>query len=245
MRLLATVSYDGSNYAGYQIQPDQLTIQSVIESALTQIHKGQPIKITASGRTDAGVHAHGQTFHFDSELMIAEVNWKKAMNALLPDDIVIKNVEQVSDQFHARYSAKQKTYRYVILNSADPSPFQTKYSTYIHQPLHIESMNQACQYLIGEHDFTSFCAANSHVKGSKVRKIYQASCQKQDQYLIFTIRGNGFLYNMVRIIIGTLIEVGLGKRSPECIPEIIMSKDRKLAGKTAPAQGLYLDHVIY
>ncbi|WP_440897146.1 tRNA pseudouridine(38-40) synthase TruA [Amphibacillus sp. Q70] len=245
MRFLATVSYDGSNYAGYQIQPDQITIQSVIESALKRMHKGKVVKITASGRTDAGVHAYEQVFHFDSQLMIPEANWKKALNAILPDDIVIKKVEQVADQFHARYSAKAKTYKYVILNAEDPSPFQTKYSTYIKQTLNVEAMNHACQHIIGEHDFTSFCAANSYVKGSKIRTISQASCTKKDPYLILSFTGNGFLYNMVRIIVGTLIEVGLGRRAPDSLREIIKSKDRGAAGKTAPAQGLYLDHVKY
>lgn len=245
MRFLATVSYDGSNYAGYQIQPDQITIQSVIESALKKIHKGKIVKITASGRTDAGVHAYGQAFHFDSQLMIPEANWKKALNAILPDDIVIKKVEQVAARFHARYSAKIKTYKYVILNAEDPSPFQTKYSAYINQTLNVEAINRACQDIIGEHDFTSFCAANSHVKGSKIRTVYRASCEAKDQYLIFTFTGNGFLYNMVRIMVGTLIEIGLGKRDPDRLPEIIKSKARGAAGKTAPAQGLYLDHVKY
>lgn len=245
MRYLAVVSYDGSNYAGYQIQPDQLTIQAVIEQALAKMHKGKPIKITASGRTDAGVHAYGQVFHYDSELAIPEANWKKALNSLLPDDIVILKVKKVTSSFHARYDALEKTYQYVILNSDDPSPFEVNYSTFIAEELDVSLINAACQYLIGEHDFTAFCAANSSVKGDKIRTIYDAHCKQDRDRLILSFTGNGFLYNMVRIIVGTLIEIGQGKRPVADLPKIINSKDRSLAGKTAPPQGLYLDHVTY
>ncbi|HHU20429.1 MAG TPA: tRNA pseudouridine(38-40) synthase TruA [Bacilli bacterium] len=245
MRYLAVVSYDGSNYAGYQIQPDQLTIQAVIEQALAKMHKGKPIKITASGRTDAGVHAHGQVFHYDSELAIPEANWKKALNSLLPDDIVIFKVKEVTSSFHARYDALKKTYQYVILNSDDPNPFEVNYSTFIAEELDVSLINAACQYLIGEHDFTAFCAANSSVKGDKIRTIYDAHCKQDRDRLILSFTGNGFLYNMVRIIVGTLIEIGQGKRPVTDIQRIISSKDRSQAGKTAPAQGLYLNHVEY
>lgn len=245
MRYLAVVSYDGSNYAGYQIQPDQLTIQAVIEQALAKMHKGKPIKITASGRTDAGVHAYGQVFHYDSELAIPEANWKKALNSLLPDDIVILKVKKVTSSFHARYDALEKTYQYVILNRADPSPFEVNYSTFIAEELDVSLINAACQYLIGEHDFTAFCAANSSVKGDKIRTIYDAHCKQDRDRLILSFTGNGFLYNMVRIIVGTLIEIGQGKRPVADLPKIINSKDRSLAGKTAPPQGLYLDNVTY
>lgn len=245
MRYLAIVCYDGSNYAGYQIQPDQITIQAVIEQALAKMHKGKPIKITASGRTDAGVHAYGQVFHYDSELTIPELNWKKALNSLLPDDIVILKVKKMTPSFHARYSALKKTYQYVILNSDDPSPFEVNYSTFIAEELDVALINEACQYLIGEHDFTAFCAANSSVKGDKIRTIYDAFCKQDGDKLILSFTGNGFLYNMVRIIVGTLIEIGQGKRPVTDLPKIINKKDRSLAGKTAPAQGLYLDHVEY
>ena len=245
MRYLAVVSYDGSNYAGYQIQPDQVTIQAVIERALEKMHQGRPVKITASGRTDAGVHAHGQVFHFDSELVIPEPNWKKALNSLLPDDIVILQVKKTPPSFHARYDATKKTYKYVILNRDDPSPFEANYSTYIPRKLDISLINQACDDLIGEHDFTAFCAANSYVKGDKIRTIYEANCKRENDKLILSFTGNGFLYHMVRIIVGTLIEIGQGNRPVTDIQKIINSKDRSKAGKTAPAQGLYLNHVEY
>lgn len=245
MRYLATVSYDGSNYSGYQIQPDQVTIQSVIEEALKKIHKGRLIKITAAGRTDAGVHANGQTFHFDSTLSIPEANWKRALNALLPNDIVIRKIESVPATFHARYNAVKRTYKYYVLNSDDPSPFQAKYSTYVNQELDLEAMKEACQYLIGQHDFSAFCAANSNVKGDKIRTLYEASCTREGQQICFVFTGNGFLYHMIRIIVGTLLEVGLGKRKPGDIMTIIKEQDRDKAGKTAAPHGLYLDHIKY
>ncbi|MBM7542811.1 tRNA pseudouridine(38-40) synthase TruA [Amphibacillus cookii] len=245
MRMLATVSYDGTAYAGYQVQPNQTTIQSTIEAALRQIHKGKSVKIVASGRTDAGVHAIGQTFHFDSHLAIPPANWKKALNAVLPNDIVIKNVMTVTDDFHARYDVCQKTYRYVVLNAEDLDPFTRNYSYHIKRHLDIEAINKACSYLLGEHDFTAFCAANHNVKGSMVREIYQACCVKEANLVTFTFSGNGFLYNMVRIIVGTLIEVGLGERTIDAFRNVIESLDRSYAGKTAPAQGLYLQEVQY
>lgn len=245
MRLLVIVSYDGSNYAGFQIQPDQITIQSTIESILKEMHKGQLIKITASGRTDAGVHAHGQAFHFDTGLNIPEKNWKRALNALLPKDIVVRSVKQVSDEFHARFSAKAKTYQYVILNQADPDPFQRNYSTHIHQKLNVEAIKKACQHLIGEHDFTTFCAANNYLKGDKIRTIHDVNCEQVDNLITLSFTGNGFLYKMIRIIVGTLIEVGLGRYEPDDLVEMIRGKDRSLAGKTASGHGLYLSHVYY
>lgn len=245
MRYLAIISYDGSNYSGYQIQPNQLTIQAVIEAALTKMHKGEPVKITASGRTDAGVHAYGQVIHFDSELDIPESNWKKALNSLLPGDIVVFDVKQVSENFHARFDAIKKTYIYTILNSADANPFEINYCAHVKERLNVDLMNQALQDLIGEHDFTAFCAANSYVKGDKIRTIYHASCQRVNNKVVFSVTGNGFLYNMVRIIVGTLIEIGLGQRPATDIKRIIESMDRTQAGKTAPPQGLYLNAVEY
>lgn len=245
MRYLCTISYDGSNYAGYQIQPNQTTIQSTIEAVLAKIHKGSHVKIQASGRTDAGVHAIGQTFHFDSNLSIEPDKWKKALNARLPDDLVVTSVKTVPDDFHARYDVTEKTYQYVILNQPDLDPFMRKYAYYVKGKLDLVSIQQACTLLIGQHDFTSFCASNSGVKGSKVREIYQASCEKHDNTLIFTFSGSGFLYNMVRILVGTLLEIGMGHRDPSDLARIIQSKQRSQAGKTAPAHGLYLKEVRY
>ncbi|CQR48491.1 tRNA pseudouridine synthase A [Paraliobacillus sp. PM-2] len=245
MRLLTTVSYDGTAYAGYQVQPNALTIQEKIEQALSKIHKGQEIRIVASGRTDAGVHAVGQTFHFDTDLKIPETNWKRALNAVLPNDIYIDHVQLVPDDFHARFDVKTKKYQYYVLNNEDKDVFQRNYSYFVKESLDIVSMQQACTMLEGEHDFTAFCAANAGVKGTKVRTIYQATCEQHKNQYIFTFEGSGFLYNMVRIIVGTLIEVGKGNRKPMEIREILVSKDRSKAGKTAPPQGLFLTSVTY
>ncbi|SDC50574.1 tRNA pseudouridine38-40 synthase [Pelagirhabdus alkalitolerans] len=245
MRLLATVTYDGTYYAGYQIQPNQTTIQSTIEKALMKLHKGETIRIYASGRTDAGVHALGQTFHFDSSLSIPLENWTRALNSLLPADIVVTNVREVGDHFHARYNVKQKTYQYMIDNAPIPDPFQRHYMHHVKHELDLNAMKEACSYLEGEHDFSAFCAANHTVKGSKVREIYLAHIEKEGHTIRFTVSGSGFLYNMVRIIVGTLMAIGEGKMPPETMQKIIASKDRSNAGKTAAPQGLYLKEVEY
>ncbi|MFB1051406.1 tRNA pseudouridine(38-40) synthase TruA [Paraliobacillus sp. JSM ZJ581] len=245
MRMCAIVSYDGTAYAGYQIQPNAMTIQEKVEQALSKIHKGQKIQITASGRTDSGVHANGQTFHFDTNLAIPEANWKKALNAVLPNDIRIKSVHHVSDDFHARFDAKAKTYQYYVSNKEDNHVFQRNYSYLVRESLDLNAMQQACTMIEGEHDFTAFCAANNGVKGTKVRTIYRATCEQMKDQYIFTFEGSGFLYNMVRILVGTLIEIGKGNRKPAEMKEIINSKDRATAGKTAPPQGLFLVAVTY
>lgn len=245
MRYLCVISYDGTNYAGYQVQPNKVTIQSTIEQALKMIHKGKSVLITASGRTDARVHAVGQTFHFDTTLTIPIENWKRALNALLPDDILVKEVKQVADDFHARYDVTAKTYRYLVFNQREHDPFQRNYSYHVRGKLDIEAMQNACEYLIGEHDFSAFCAAKAGVKGSKVREIYYASCEKEKGRIVFTFTGNGFLYNMVRIIVGTILEIGTGRYPAEKLKRIIDSKQRAEAGKTVPPQGLYLSKVHY
>ncbi|WP_079708129.1 tRNA pseudouridine(38-40) synthase TruA [Paraliobacillus ryukyuensis] len=245
MRMLATVSYDGTAYAGYQVQPNAVTIQEIIEKCLRKMHKGQAIRIHASGRTDANVHAIGQTFHFDTNLAIPEHNWKQALNALLPNDIFVSSVQQVADDFHARFDVTAKEYRYYVRNAKDQDVFQRNYSFHVGETMNLAKMQQACHFIEGEHDFTSFCAANAGVKGSKVRTIYQATCEKNRDTLIFTFKGSGFLYNMVRILVGTLLEIGKGKREPSDIVEILTSKDRTKAGRTAPAHGLFLQSVTY
>ncbi len=245
MRLLARVSYDGTAYRGYQVQPNQPTVQAVIEDVLTHIHKGKQVKIFASGRTDAGVHALGQAFHFDSPLKIPEGNWVRAINSQLPDDIVITDVHQVADDFHARFDVIEKWYEYRMYNTTLIDPFKRHYSHYVRVPLDVAAMNKACQYLVGTHDFTAFCSAKSNVTDSKVRTIYHATCENQADEVVFTISGSGFLYNMVRIIVGSLIDIGHGRKPPEVIRQALENFDRNTLGKTAPAKGLYLKHVVY
>ncbi|WP_138420148.1 tRNA pseudouridine(38-40) synthase TruA [Aquibacillus sediminis] len=244
-RLMCTISYDGTNYSGYQIQPNGRTVQEELESALTKMHKGQHVRVTASGRTDAGVHAWGQVIHFDSPLTIPTENWKKALNTLLPNDVYVCNVKKVADSFHARFDVKEKEYRYFIMNRKEIDIFNRDHTLHVKQPLDIEVMNEACSLLEGEHDFSSFCAANTGVKGDKIRTIYHASCYQEEDQIVFVCKGSGFLYNMVRIIVGTLIEIGTGSLTPSHMKQVLDAKDRVAAGKTAPPQGLFLWRVVY
>jgi tRNA pseudouridine38-40 synthase len=243
-RLKCTVAYDGTNFAGYQIQPNKRTVQGELEYALATIHKGQPIRVFASGRTDAGVHAYGQVIHFDSPMSIPVNGWVKALNALLPDDIVVKEVEKVDSSFHARFSATSKEYRYKVRIAQEKDVFSRNYAFHFPYPLSYDAMKEALQFIIGTHDFTSFCSAKTEIE-DKVRTIYEADFVISDSDLIFKFVGNGFLYNMVRILVGTMLDVGQGKMNPADIPAIIKGKDRSLAGKTAPGHGLYLWKVYY
>ncbi|MCE4051771.1 tRNA pseudouridine(38-40) synthase TruA [Bacillus sp. Au-Bac7] len=243
-RYKGIVSYDGTEYCGFQLQPKDRTVQGEIEKALKKLHKGSEIKIQASGRTDAGVHAKGQVIHFDSDLDIPAGKWELALNALLPHDIVFSTIEAVDRSFHARYNVQGKEYRYFIHLSERRDPFKRNFAYYYPYQLDIGAIREALEYFIGEHDFTSFCSMKTD-KEDKVRTIHSMRLVEEGDMLVFCFEGNGFLYNMVRIIIGTLLDVGRGKRKPESIKEIIEKKDRKAAGKTASANGLYLWKVFY
>ncbi|MBM7573060.1 tRNA pseudouridine(38-40) synthase TruA [Aquibacillus albus] len=243
-RIQCIISYDGTNFSGYQIQPNGRTVQAEVEKALTRMHKGLPIRVIASGRTDARVHAVGQVIHFDTSLNIPIQNWRQAFNALLPEDIRVKEVKRASNEFHARYDVVEKEYRYFILNTENEDVFLRNYTYHVRQPLDMKAMSEACDYLEGTHDFTSFCAANTSVK-DKTRTLYDVSCFQEDGKVVFVFKGSGFLYNMVRILVGTLIEVGKGKRPPLNMKRVIDLQDRGAAGKTAPPQGLYLWNVNY
>ncbi|RFU68596.1 tRNA pseudouridine(38-40) synthase TruA [Peribacillus saganii] len=239
-----TISYDGTLFSGYQVQPNKRTIQSEIEKALGKMHKGQEIKITASGRTDAGVHAKGQVFHFQSPLAIPLPNWEKGLNAMLPDDISVLDIEQAASDFHARFDAVGKEYRYFLSRAEKRDPFSRNYAYYYPFPLNYDVIREAAQLFIGTHDFTSFCSAKTEVV-DKIRTIREIEFYEEDDKLIFKFVGNGFLYNMVRIIMGTLLEAGSGKKSPAEMRDILDKKDRGAAGKTAPGHGLYLWKVHY
>lgn len=243
-RYKCIISYDGSGFSGYQVQPNKRTVQSQIEAVLAKIHKGSHVKISASGRTDAGVHAKGQVIHFDSPLSLPEEKWELALSSMLPDDISVLSVEAVDSSFHARFNAIGKEYRYFLYQSAKRDPFQRNYAYHYPYPLNLAAMKEACTYLLGTHDFSSFCSARTEVE-DKVRTIEAIEILQEEKRLCFRFVGNGFLYNMVRILVGTLIEVGSGKRRSEDIVEILEKKDRRFAGKTAPGQGLYLWKVDY
>ncbi|HZH61643.1 MAG TPA: tRNA pseudouridine(38-40) synthase TruA [Metabacillus sp.] len=244
MRVKCIVSYDGTHFNGYQVQPNKRTVQSEIEAALKKLHKGQSIKIHASGRTDAYVHAVGQVVHFDTTLTIPPEKWPYALNSLLPNDIVILEAEHVADQFHARFDAIKKEYRYKLSTQKMIDVFKRDYTYHFPYKLDIESIRQACFHLCGTHDFTSFCVAKTDVE-DKVRTIYSIELIEEGTDLIFCFTGNGFLYNMVRILMGTLLDVGQGKKTPDQIPSILEGRDRSLSGKTAPGHGLYLWKVYY
>ncbi len=240
-----TISYDGHLFYGYQVQPVQRTIQDELEKALHTLHKAKErIPVVSSGRTDSGVHAVGQTIHFDSPLSIPEAKWPYALNALLPDDISVRKAEAVNDQFHARFSAKRKEYRYMIYRGRHPDVFKRYYAYHVPYDLDMEKVKEASRYLVGTHDFTSFCATKTEVK-DKVRTVHELEWSDTGDGLQMRIVGSGFLYNMVRIIAGTLLDVGTGKFSPGDIEKMILAKNRDAAGRTAPAHGLYLWRVIY
>ncbi|MDQ0999855.1 tRNA pseudouridine38-40 synthase [Neobacillus niacini] len=243
-RYKCTISYDGTGFSGYQVQPNKRTVQSQIENVLAKIHKGGHVKIAASGRTDAGVHAKGQVIHFESPLSLPVEKWELALNSMLPEDISVLLVEKADSSFHARFDASGKEYRYFLYQSAKRDPFQRNYAFHYPYPLDLAAMREACTYLLGTHDFSSFCSARTEVE-DKVRTIETIEILQDEEHLCFRFVGNGFLYNMVRILVGTLVEVGAGKRRPEEIVEILQKRDRRYAGKTAPGQGLYLWKVFY
>jgi tRNA pseudouridine38-40 synthase len=243
-RYKCKIAYDGTRFAGYQIQPNKRTVQSDLESALAKLHKGSPVKVFASGRTDASVHAKGQVIHFDSPLGIPVDKWAIALNSILPEDLSVLHVEIVPRDFHARFDALGKEYRYFVHLSPIRDPFQRHYAYRFSYPLNFAAMEAACRLLEGTHDFTSFCSAKTEVV-DRVRTIHSIEFSENNGILEFRFRGSGFLYNMVRILMGTLLEVGIGERDASSIPDILAKKDRILAGKTAPGHGLFLWEVFY
>lgn len=238
------IEYDGKDFNGWQKQPNKLNIQGTIEQAIKKI-TGEEVELNASGRTDAGVHSLGQVANFKTNSELPIEKWPLALNANLKKTIVIKSAEKVDENFHSRLTCKKKTYRYVINNSKYGTAIYRNLETHIPQKLDIESMQKAVKYFEGEHDFKAFKASGTSAKSS-VRTIYKADViQMPEDRIYIELTGNGFLYNMVRIISGTLVDVGLGKINPDEIPGIIESKEREKAGKTLPPQGLYLLNVEY
>lgn len=239
-----TIEYDGKDFNGWQKQPNKLNIQGTIEKAIERI-TGEQVELNASGRTDAGVHAFGQVANFKTNSNLPIEKWPLALNANLKKSIVIKSAEEVEERFHSRLTCKRKTYRYVINNSKYGTAIYRNLETYIPQKLNIEKMKKAVKFFEGEHDFKAFKASGTSSKSS-VRTIYNAEViDSGNDRIYIELTGNGFLYNMVRIIAGTLVEVGLEKIEPGEIQNIIQSKDRSKAGKTLPPQGLYLLKVEY
>lgn len=238
------IEYDGKDFNGWQKQPNKLNIQGEIERVISSITGEDDINLIASGRTDAGVHAVGQVANFKTNSKIPIEKMAIAINSRLKKSIVIKKAEEVEERFHSRYSCKKKTYRYIINNSKYGTAIYRNLEYHFPISLNIDEMKKAIKEFEGEHDFKGFKASGTSSKSS-VRTIYSTNLYKENDRIYIELTGNGFLYNMVRIIAGTLLDVGIGKIKAEDIKEIIKSKDRTKTGKTLPPQGLYLLNVEY
>ncbi|MDD6306130.1 MAG: tRNA pseudouridine(38-40) synthase TruA [Clostridiales bacterium] len=247
MRVRLIVAYDGTNYKGWQVQPNGITIEEVLNKKLTEL-LGEEIVVTGASRTDSGVHSLGNVAIFDTNTRMPADKISFALNQRLPEDIVVQNSCEVPADWHPRCQNSRKTYEYRILNRTFRMPTRRFDTYFYHHPLDVEKMQKAASYLEGEHDFKSFCAVGAQVK-TTVRTIYSCEVKKDGDIITIRVEGNGFLYNMVRIIAGTLVKVGGGELSPEQIPKILAACDRSAAGPTAPAHGLtmigieYLDEV--
>lgn len=242
-RIKLTVAYDGTNYCGWQIQPNGITIEEVLNKTLSKM-MGEEILVIGASRTDSGVHAMGNVAVFDTETTIPPEKIAIALNQKLPDDIVITKSEEVPLDFHPRYCDCSKTYEYHIINTRIPIPTKRLTNYFVSYVLDIDKMRQAASYLVGEHDFVSFCNVRTDVENT-IRTITALDILTNGNEITIRITGNGFLYNMVRIIVGTLIRVGRGFYEPEKVKEILEAKDRKAAGVTAPAHGLMLMEINY
>ena len=256
-RIMLTIAYDGTDYNGWQIQPEVPTIEGILKQELSKL-LGEDVRVIGASRTDAGVHAEGAVAVFDTGSMIPGEKFSYALNQSLPDDIVIRKSQEVASDFHPRRVNCRKTYRYSIWHDMFPMPVNSRYTHWVHYPLDVKAMEDAAEYFRGEHDFAAFCSAAADVettvrtvydigvsvddapKGKKECAVSDDSGRKYYGRIDICVTGNGFLYNMVRIIAGTLIDVGCGKIEPDEIADIIASCDRSRAGNTAPAKGLTL-----
>ena len=242
-RIKLTVAYDGTDYCGWQIQPNGITVEEVLNRNLSEL-TGEEITVTGASRTDSGVHAQGNVAVFDSDTTIPPERIAYAVNRKLPEDIVVIRSEEVPGDWHPRYQETEKTYEYHILNREMPDPVRRRDTYFVSYPLDLEAMRRAAAYLKGEHDFRSFCNVHTDVQDT-VRTIYDLDIIRSGDLVTVRIRGNGFLYNMVRIIVGTLVRVGRGFYSPGQVKEILEAKERTSAGITAPPQGLVLVKIDY
>ena len=238
-----TLAYDGWNYAGWQKQSNALGIQEIIEKALMKIHRTE-VPITASGRTDAKVHALGQVFHFEPLANMSCEQYRIALNALLPEDIRIQKVEEVKDDFHARFSAVSKRYDYICTYEKD-NPFTYKYKMILKYPVGIELMREGAKYLVGTHDFTSYSSSRIHPDKPRVKTVYRIDIQEEGKDIRFIFEGNGFLRYQVRMMTAVLLEVGKKRMTPEHVKEILDSRDKEASRYNAQPQGLYLVKVDY
>ena len=239
-----TIQYVGTRYDGWQRQGNtDNTIQGKLETLLSRLF-GFPVEIIGSGRTDAGAHAFGQVANFHVPVDMSTQEILEYMNQYLPKDIAVSSIEKVDDRFHSRFNVKRKTYQYRIWNSYISNVFEKNFVYEVTDTLDVDRMKEAALYLIGEHDFKAFCS-NKRMKKSTVRTIYEINIEELEPEIRITITGNGFLYNMVRIIVGTLLEIGMGEKKPSDVPAMLAGKDRRTTGYTVPPSGLMLMEVEY
>ncbi len=242
-RMLLKIAYDGTDYFGWQRQNNFITVQQRVEEGLSELLKTD-ITVRGSSRTDTGVHAMAQGVLFQGGFTIPAENFPFALNSFLPDDIVCRGAYIVDEDFHPQYSVIQKTYRYRIYNGRFKDPLMSRYSEFVPKKLDFEKMRLACPFFVGKHDFKAFCASGSTAKTTK-REIFALTAVKNQNIIDIEVTGNGFLYNMVRILSGTLVDIGLGKIDPLRVPDIILSCDRTKAGKTLSPKGLTLMEIVY
>ncbi len=246
MKILLVLSYCGTNFCGYQVQGEKRTVQKTLQDAIEAVF-AKRFDITGCSRTDAGVHAKEFVLCVDTDWQEEKIPMSqlpRALNTHLPPDVAVRHAQIVPDDFHVRYCEHEKEYEYRIWNAPYPDPFSHDFALFFPQKLDCEVMQKAANYLIGTHDFASFCAAGSKITDT-VRTVRSFTVTKEGDTVLIRVRANGFLYHMVRIFVGTLIEVSRGLRTPESMQELLLARDRKQAGYTAPAQGLYLHRVYY
>lgn len=242
-RVKLVVAYDGTNYCGWQVQPNGITIEEVLNKALGSL-LGEDIKVIGASRTDAGVHSLGNVAVFDTNTRIPAEKISYALNQRLPEDVVVQDSCEVAMDWHPRRCSSRKTYEYRILNRTFPMPTRRLDTYFVHYDLDVDKMREAADILVGTHDFKSFCSVNSPVEDT-VRTIYSCSVTQEGEIITIRVTGSGFLYNMVRIIAGTLLQVGLGRMMPQEIYQILEAKNREAAGPTAPAHGLTMIGITY
>lgn len=243
MRVRLTVAYDGTQYHGWQLQPNGITIESVLNQALFDL-LGEEISVIGASRTDAGVHSLGNVAVFDTNARIPAEKISYALNQRLPEDVVVQESKEAAADFHPRRCNSRKTYEYRILNRKFPDPMRRRDTYFYHYDLDVNQMKEAAKSLVGEHDFKSFCSIHTDVE-STVRTLYEAEVRRKEDIITIRLTGSGFLYNMVRIIAGTLVEVGRGRLKPEAVKRILEEKDRSAAGPTAPACGLTMIGIAF
>jgi tRNA pseudouridine38-40 synthase len=243
MRIAAIVEYDGSRFSGWQWQDDAPSVQEAVEKALSQV-ADEPIRVTVAGRTDAGVHASAQVIHFDTHARRSDYAWLRGSNSNLPNEVALRWAGEVSAEFHARFSASGRAYRYVILNRSVRPTFLARRVTHEYRPLHVQRMQQAARSLIGRHDFSSFRAMQCQAK-SPVRELRRLDVSRHGEFVVIEAAANAFLHHMVRNLAGVLMDIGAGDREPGWAREVLEARDRTLGGITAAPYGLYLTAVEY